>query len=140
MSDFTGFPGIGKATALPNLFFSAVLPQMETPGALLAFLWVSRISQDQRADQRYAVAEDIWNNSAARESFERLGGGRAGLEAGLEACLKVRALIGIRLRGAGVDDALYFPNDPMSRRTIARVRAGEISLRPETSVLAIELA
>ncbi|MGE0599494.1 MAG: DnaD domain-containing protein [Dehalococcoidia bacterium] len=138
MTDFTGFPGIGKATAIPNLFFSAVLPRLESPGALLAYLWVCRIAQERRAEQRCASADDIWQQPAARQSFELLGGGRPGLEAGLEACMKLRALLGVRLTGAGVNCAVYFPNDPASRRTIARARAGEITLRPETSVAPIE--
>jgi len=140
MTDFTGFPGIGKATAIPNLFFSAVLPELDTPGSLLAFLWVSRLAQEQRADQRCTSEEEIWRQPAAQKSFEQFGGGRKGLTVGLQSCLQLRALLGIRLRGASVDEALYFPNDPISRRTIARARAGEISLRPETSVVPIEPA
>ena len=138
MTDFTGFPGIGKATAIPNLFFSAVLPRLDTPGALLAFLWVCRLAQDQRGEQRCTTAAEIWAQPDARASFESLGGGRAGLAAGLEKCLELGALVALRLRGAGVDEGVYFPNDPVSRRTIARVRAGEISLRPETAVEPLE--
>jgi DnaD/phage-associated family protein len=138
VTDFSGFPGIGKATAIPNLFFSAVLPRLEAPGALLAFLWVYRLAQEQRADQRCVSAEDVWSQPAARASFEAIGGGRDGLDSGLRSCLELRALLGLRVRGAGVDEALYFPNDPSSRRTIARARAGEISLRPETVAAPVE--
>lgn len=138
MDEFSGFPGIGKATALPNLFFSAVLPRLETPGALLAFLWVARLAQEQRSDARCVSADDIWVQPAARESFETLAGGRKGLDAGLAACLELRALLGVRLTGAGTDTEVYLLNDPASRRTIARARAGEIRLRPATSVTPIE--
>lgn len=138
MSDFEGFPGIGKATAIPNLFFSAVLPRLESPGALLAFLWVCRLAQDRRAEERCVSANEIWEQPAARASFETMAGGRAGLDEGLAGCIKLRALLALRLRGSGFKGSLYFPNDPVSRRTIARARAGEISLRPETAVAAIE--
>ena len=140
MDEFSGFPGIGTATAIPNLFFSTVLPRLETPGALLAFLWVYRLAQEQPADRRCVSAEDIWGHPAARESFETLAGGREGLEAGLLGCLELRALIGVRLRGGAGDEAVYLPNDPASRRTVARARAGEIRLRPDTAVTAIEAA
>ncbi|MCC6266967.1 MAG: DnaD domain protein [Dehalococcoidia bacterium] len=138
-NDFTGFPGIGKATAIPNLFFSAVLPRLESPDALLAFLWVTRLAQAQRGEARCASAAVIWAEPAARASFEAFGGGKAGLDSGLARCLELRALIAIRLRGAGVDEAVYFPNDPVSRRTVTRVRSGELSLRPETTVVPLEL-
>ena len=138
MDEFSGVPGIGKATPIPNLFFSSVLPRLETPGALLAFLWVYRLAQDLPPERRCVSAEEIWGHPAARESFEALAGGRKGLEAGLRGCLELRALLAVRLRGAGIDDAVYLPNDPASRRTVARARAGEIRLRPDTTIVPIE--
>lgn len=138
MSEFSGFPGIGKATALPNLFFSAVLPQMDSPGALLAFLWVSRLAQEGRAEKRCTTVDEIWRQAAAREAFETLAGGRRGLEAGLLQCVELRALLAVGIRGAGIDETVYFQNDPMSRRTIARARAGEVAIQPETMVIPIE--
>jgi DnaD/phage-associated family protein len=44
----------------------------------------------------------------------------------------------VRLSGPGQADEVYFLNDPASRRTIARARAGEIRLRPDTTVTPIE--
>ena len=138
MTDFSGFPGIGKATAIPNLFFSAVLPKLDAPGALLAFLWVCRLAQEKRGEGRYTSADEIWGQPAARESFEALAGGRRGLDRGLAACLEHRALLALALRGAGIDETLYFANDPISRRLITRARAGEIVLRPETIAVPVE--
>ncbi len=138
MTDFTGFPGIGKGTVIPNLFFSAVMPRLETPGALLAFLWVARLAQEKRGAERFVTAAEIWNQPAARVSFDTLGGGQAGLDGGLTACLQVRALLALSLKAAGTAEILYFTNDPVSRRTIARARAGEISLKPESIVAPVE--
>ena len=36
---FHGFPAVGKATAIPHAFFSFVLPGLQAPEDLLAFLW-----------------------------------------------------------------------------------------------------
>ena len=82
------------------------MPRLESPGALLAFLWVSRLAQAQRGEARCASAAVIWAEPAARASFEAFGGGKAGLDSGLARCLELRALIAIRLRGAGVDEAV----------------------------------
>ena len=138
MSEFAGFPGIGRATALPNLFFSAVLPRLESPGALVAFLWVCRLAQEPGASQKCASAAEIWSHPAARESFEALGGGREGLEAGLAECLGLGALVAVELRGGGAAEVVYFQNDPVSRRTVERARAGELKLRKDSTALAIE--
>ena len=138
MTDFGGFPGIGKATSLPNLFFSAVLPRLESPGALLAFLWVSRLAQEQSSGQRCASADEIWEHPAARESFESLAGGRDGLDGGLAECLALRALLAVELRGGGVSETVYFQNDPVSRRALERAQAGEIVLRKGSTAMPIE--
>ena len=138
MSDFDGFPGIGKGTVVPNLFFAAVLPEVRTPGALLAFLWASRLLQEKRGDTRFVTAAEIWAQPAADESFTNLAGGEKGLKAGLAECVELRALLAIGLRSRGNEEVLYASNDPASRRVIARARAGEISLRPDSIVVPVE--
>ena len=138
MSDFDGFPGIGKGTVVPNLFFAAVLPEVHTPGALLAFLWASRLLQEKRGDTRFVTAAEIWAQPAAEESFANLAGGEKGLKTGLSECVELRALLAIGLRSAGSEEVLFESNDPASRRTIARARAGEITLRQDSIVVPIE--
>jgi DnaD/phage-associated family protein len=138
MSDlppFDGFPGISKATAIPNAFFALVLPRLTTPGALLAFLWAARVIQERRGDARFASADEIWAAPGARDSFETMAGGRRGLDAGLEECACVGALIALRVTGRDVRETLYLVNDPPSRRLAARARAGDVRLRPETAVV-----
>jgi DnaD/phage-associated family protein len=131
---FTGFPGIGKATAIPNLFFTAILPRLQEPGDLLAFLWVARLVQERPAEPRYVTIDEIWQHEAARTSFETLAAGRPSLEAGLQRCLQLGALLAVEARTGAASDVLYFLNTPASRRTIARARAGQLELRPGTAI------
>ncbi|MEO8539478.1 MAG: DnaD domain protein [bacterium] len=138
MTEFTGFPGIGKGTVVPNLFFSAILPRLKSPGALLAFLWVSRLAQEKRGTERFVTAVEVWSQPAARESFEALAGGESGLTAGLDDCIQAGALLGLRLKSAAAHEVVFFINDPISRRTVARARTGELSLVPESVVAPIE--
>ena len=133
--DFNGFAGIAKATTLPNLFFAAVLPEMDRPEQLLAFLWVSRITQDRRGDERFASEAEIWAFPGAARSFERLANGREGLTAGLAACLASRALVSVTVMGEADEEQLFFVNNPSSRRTIARARSGQVELRPAAVVV-----
>ncbi|MBA4179377.1 MAG: hypothetical protein C0506_02205 [Anaerolinea sp.] len=135
---FTGFPGVGRATAIPNLFFTTVLPDLQSPGALLAFLLVSQVVQEQRTEARFATADQVWMLPGARKTFKHLGGGREGLERGLEECREAGALLGVRLNGPAGTEWLYFVNNPASRKAIARARAGELKLKPETVVTPIE--
>ena len=109
---FGGFPGISKATAIPNLFFATVLPELESADALLAFLWVSLVTQEQKTEARFATADQVWAQVGAKKAFARLGGGREGLERGLEECREACALLGARLNGPGGTEWLYFVNNP----------------------------
>lgn len=140
MSDerFGGFPGIGRATAIPNMFLTTVLPALDSAGALLAFLYVSHITQEQRGEARFATADQVWAVPGARKVFDRIGGGRDALARGLEACREAGALLGVRVNGVAGAEWLYFVNNPASRKTIARARAGDIKLKPETVVAPIE--
>jgi DnaD/phage-associated family protein len=129
---FSGFPGIAQATAIPNVFFAAILPRLSEPGDLLAFLWVSRVTQAQRGDARFASAEQVWATEGAAASFQQLARGRAGLDRGLSACAKLGALLSLRLTGPGGEETVYFVNNPASRRAVGRARAGELRLKPDT--------
>ena len=139
MPEFQGFPGIGKATALPNLFFAAVLPRLETPGALLAFLWVSRLAQERPAGERFASAEDIWAQPAARASFEAIGGGRQGLDGGLAECLALGALLAVELADErGAVEVVHCVHDPASKRWIEQAQAGRVASLGSTRAMLIE--
>jgi len=131
---FGGFPGVARATAIPNLFFATVLPDMTAPGELLAFLWVARLVQEQKGTVRFVSADQVWAEDGASESFTRLAGGRAGLDSGLAGCLELGALLGLRLTGQGHDETVYFVNNPGSRRAVTRARAGDLQLRAGTAV------
>ena len=132
---FDGFPGIGKATAIPNAFFASVLPRMESTASLLAFLWVSKLTQEQRGDVRFSSEAQIWAEKGVAESFEAIGGGRDGLAPALLACTNLGALLSLRVTGEGGSETLYFVNNPAARRAMGRARAGELRLVPETVVV-----
>jgi hypothetical protein len=64
---FAGFPGVARATAVPNLFFATVLPEMRRASELLAFLWAARIVQEKRGDARFVTADQVWAEDGAPE-------------------------------------------------------------------------
>lgn len=136
-SGFAGFPGVSKATAIPNLFFAAVLPEMRSPAALLAFLWVARIVQEQKGESRFVTGEQVWACAGAAASFEAIGGGRPGLDEGLSQCAAIGALLPLRLSGPGGEETVYFVNNPGSQRAVGRARAGELRLKAETVAVAV---
>lgn len=137
---FGGFPAVGKATAIPNAFFGLILPSLESPSALLAFLWVSKLTQEARGEARFATEEQLWGAQGVTPSFQRIGGGRDGLSAGLRECVERGALLVLDIDGRAGPERLYFVNNPQSRRTVGRARAGELTLAPGAVVARAPLA
>jgi DnaD/phage-associated family protein len=129
---FGGFPGVSRGTAIPNVFFSAVLPRLGSVDSLLAFLWASYAVQEMRGDARFVSPEQIWAMDGAAAAFEQLGHGREGLDAGLRDCVEAGAMIALDISGEGATETVYFVNNPGSRRTVARALAGDLQLRPQS--------
>ena len=99
-AQFDGFPSLAKSTAIPNIYFATLLPEIEKPSELLAFLWVQQEAQSQTGKVRFTTAEDLWATAAVRQSFERLAGGREGLDEGLAACVARGALLSLLVSSA----------------------------------------
>ena len=131
---FGGFPAVGKATAIPLTFFTSVLPGLPTTDALLAFLWVAHLTQEQRGEARFVTPEQLWANPAARTAFTNLGSGRESLDRGLEACRDAGALLSVRLNSQSGTQQIYFVNNPAARKAITRAKAGELKLVPDSLV------
>jgi DnaD/phage-associated family protein len=131
---FEGFPASGAATAIPNVFFARVLPELPDANAVLAFLWVNKLAQSSRGEVRCATADDIWADDGAATAFERLAGGRQGLVDGLAACEKAHALLSVEATGPGGRTFYYFVDNPRSRKVAGRVLAGELQLPAASAV------
>jgi DnaD/phage-associated family protein len=138
-SEFSGFPALGRATAISHLFFTSVLPRLSEPGAALAFLYAAKLIQERRAEAPCTTAAEVWASEGAAAAFERVGGGQAGLERGLSGCVAAGALLALDLVGAGYEERVYFLNEPRARRAVARARAGELTVRAGAAVQAVEV-
>jgi DnaD/phage-associated family protein len=136
-SDFEGFPAIGRATAIPNGFFTGVLPKLTAPGDLLAFLFAAKIVQERRGDVAFVTAEQVWLSDGAATAFQAIAGGRDAVTAGLERCTAIGALLALDLTGPGCEERIYFVNEPGARRSVARARAGDLVLKSGTNVRAV---
>ncbi len=139
-SPFPGFPSVGRGTSIPNVFFSAVLPKMRSAGELLAFLWVSRMVQEQRGETRHVSASQLWAEPGVAESFRGFGVERDDLTDCLERVVELGALLSITVTGESGPDTLYLLNTPASRKTVSRAKAGELRLKPATVVVTEETA
>lgn len=120
---FQGFPAISRATAVPNLFFTAVLPKMRSPAALLAFLWVARFSQERRGAPVLVSYRDLAENELVSATFTHLAGGREALDGGLRECVELGALLLVPSSSPDNSERSYALNNPQNRRALGRMGA-----------------
>lgn len=114
---FAGFPAGARATLLPNLLFSDVLPAIEDPAEMLVSLYAFFALGRKRAALRWLSEDELAAEPALARSLGRLPGGDGGaaLQRGLAAAVARGTLI---KRPAGGRD-LYTVNTAVGRRSAA---------------------
>jgi DNA replication protein len=131
MPAFAGFPaGKNPYVPLPEMFFTAVLPDIEDAGELKVTLYLFRLLYRKRGSPRCASDRELLSDPLLRRLLRRQGDPRPTeerLRAALEMAVARGTLLRVRVR---VDDeivAWYFFNTERSRRAVARLLRGETS-------------
>jgi DNA replication protein len=129
MKQFQGFPARGEFTALPNLFLSEVLPDMEDAAEIKTALHLmARLYRKKGYPQLVSLSELQEDDSLMRG----LGGGSGSAEEALRRALEAVAARGIFLRAElekkGKKDEVYLLNNEAGRQALARIGSGEIRL------------
>lgn len=130
MGAFSGFPHRTEATAVPEVFFSEVLPAIEDLAELKVLLVALRRIRRQKGSIRWVSASDV---VAAPEVGALSGavapdGREAAVRRGLAAAVARGVLLAVPLAEGQATETAYFLNDFEGRRAMERVRLGEVSL------------
>lgn len=115
---FAGFPASGLATAVPNLFFSRVLPAIDTPAELAVTLYLFFLHRQERGWPRLFSRRRLLADATLMRSLANLSGlpAAAALDAGLAAALSRGTLIRAAVSEGGEPVAAYLLNMPANRR------------------------
>jgi DnaD/phage-associated family protein len=127
---FSGFPAGARATAVPNLFFSELLPQIEDEAELRVTLYVLFALGRRKGYPRFVTAREL---RAEAPLLASLGDGNAPaaldrLQSGLDAAVKRGSLLGLDLDHEGRPETLYLLNTPSDRRALSLLQARRIEL------------
>lgn len=130
---FAGFPAGALATAIPNLFFSAVLPRISDPAELVVSLYFFFAHHRKKGQPRFLTYAELAADDTLAAALASLGDGalRRGLDAAVERGTLLR--LDVELASAtggheGQGQELYFLNTPTDRGTAAAIEAGEQDL------------
>lgn len=118
MKNFAGFPTKMRFTPLPNLFFSAILPQIDDIAELKSTLYIFWLLYQKRGYPRYVTYRELLEvgKSTPDEALRR----------GLELATKRGTILHLTLERNGKLEDLYFPNTEADRQAIAKIQSGEL--------------
>jgi len=126
MQPFKGFPpGKMRTTAVPNRFFSELLPLIDDLDELRLTLYCFWALQQQEGEHRYLTRRDVLADDLFLSSF---GAERDAAEARVQAALDRAAargtLLGVRVESAGGAQDVYFMNTARGRNAVQAIREG----------------
>lgn len=120
---FAGFPAGGRATAVPNLFFAQVLPQMSSIEELIVTLYFFFAQGLKRRRPRFLTRRELEADRTLVLTLARLcgGNGREALTRGLEAAVERGALLRARLPAGTSGEELYLVKTEANRNDLGRL-------------------
>jgi DnaD/phage-associated family protein len=125
---FEGFPAGGRATAVPSVFFSELLPQIENEAELRVTLYVIFALGRRKGYPRFVTERELRADGTLLAS---LGDGGdelplSLLKRGLTEATERGTLLSLETEWQGRGETLYFLNAPAGRRAVEGIRAGRI--------------
>ena len=128
MKEFTGFPAKMKFTAIPNSFFSALLPQISDIAELKTTLHIFQIIYQKRGYPRFTTYKELL---ASKSLMSSLGGASPPeeiLRHALEMATSRGAILHLALDRDGTPEDIYFLNTESDRQALAKIQNGELVL------------
>ncbi|MEJ2047769.1 MAG: ATP-binding protein, partial [Dehalococcoidia bacterium] len=129
MEQFRGFPAKMQFTALPNLFFSTLLPQISDIAELKVTLYLLATLHRRRGYPRFVSRGELLGSTSLMRGFSREGEPAAeALARALEMATRRGTILHLALDKGGATEDVYFLNTESDRETVARIQSGKLSL------------
>jgi DNA replication protein len=127
MTRFNGFPQRMQYTAVPNLFFSQLIPQIEDIDELKTTLVIFQVIYRKKGYPRFTTYSELAGNPALLSS---LTGPEpvVTLHRSLDMAAARGTLLHLRQEGGGTVEDVYLLNSEYDRLAVARIQSGELSL------------
>jgi len=126
---FPGFPARSNLTPLPDLFFSKLLPETDSLPELKVLLHMFWRLYRKKSAQKFVTREELAADEILMQGFDGSEDPAAALREALDSAVEHGVLLRATLQKDGQSHDLYFINGEASREALARLEAGEISIR-----------
>jgi DNA replication protein len=139
-AEFKGFPPRPEVTPLPNIFFSEVLPRLESPAEIKVVMQVFFLLSRKKGYPRFISYEELANDPVLIKGLGDAGGEFRGILAGaLDNAAKQRIFLHIPVDIEGKPDEAYFINNEAEKDTLARISEGKLKI-PNITIRKVEEA
>jgi len=129
MEQFKGFPAKMEFTPIPNLFFSAILPQISDIGELKITLHVLAALYRKRGYPRFVTYRELLGDASLVAGIRGIAEmPEEALRHGLAMAVKRGTIIHITLDRDGVSEDVYLLNTESDRQAVAKIQSGELKL------------
>jgi len=128
MKQFTGFPAKTKFTAIPNSFFSALLPQISDIAELKTTLHILQTLYQKRGYPRFTTYKELLASKSLMSSLTGTSPADKVLRNALEMATKRGTILHIVLDRDGTPEDVYFLNTESDKQAVAKIQNGELAL------------
>jgi DNA replication protein len=129
MKQFKGFPAKTQFTAVPNSFFSALLPQISDIAELKTTLHIFRALYQKRGYPRFTTYRELLGDKSLMDSLK--GEARPPdevLRQALKMAAKRGTILHLALDRDGTPEDIYFLNTESDKQTMTKIQNGELEL------------
>ena len=125
---FPGFPTRSRLVPLPDLFFTRLLPEMNSLGELKLILHIFWLLSQKKTNLKFVSYEELSADKTLLEGIEGEGTPDEVLRAALESAVNRGVLLHLTLDSEGEREDMYFINTKPNKRIITGLQSGELSL------------
>ena len=126
---FSGFPDKVEVTPIPNLFLTAVMPQIEDLTELKVVLHVFWKLSRRRGYPRFVTYNELLSDHVLMDSIRGETKPKDEmLHRALGLTVQHNIMIHLKIDNSGESEDAYFINTEAERKTVDRIKRGEISL------------
>ena len=123
-----GFPTSARATPVPSLFFSRLLPAIETPEELLVTLYFFYAQTLRRRSPPFVTRRELAADAALARALANHSNDGDPLGRGLALAVERGSLLRVEAKGDGRGEELYLLATPHNRRAAERLAGAELRL------------
>jgi len=125
---FHGFPTKTSFTPLPDLFFTALLPQIGDLAELKLILHIFWLLYQKKTNPKYVSYTELSADKTFLEGIEGEDTADDVLCAALESAVDLGVLLHFTLDNEEGREELYFINSEPNKKAVAGLKSGEVSL------------